>query len=212
MVIEHNFVTTLPPSQALTRAWEYLAPRGFERIDSQRFDIAATRWTTLEMRRGSKSAGRNVVKLPQTVRLEWDRGRITVAAAIEPFSAWGGSIFSGTNGISKAKRTKLHTDLLNAIALGLQQLLDCTGPMQNDYSRWDLAEKNIADAAHRRNIRSLVVIVVLVLLCAGLIAHSVEARDSQRQETQQLNPHPIQPSIVRKPPTLRLPHFHKSRR
>lgn len=92
MVVEHAFVTTLPPAEAMRRASEFLAARGYTLSPTagRAFAVAAPggadagRWTTLQVVRGkpTAAAARRIADLPQQVQLEWDRGRVTVAASI----------------------------------------------------------------------------------------------------------------------------------
>jgi hypothetical protein len=186
MVIEHTFVTTLEPNDTMRAAAEYLSARGFTRADpAAGFDVSGQpqAWTSLEMRRGKKKAARarNVLQLPQTVRLEWDRGRVNVALAIAANSAWGGGSALTVSGETpgKLKKMKLHTELLNSIALGLENHLAHDGSGNSDYTQWDTAEVAIRAAARRRFIRNTIIVVVflaLVITGVALLVMSANKR------------------------------------
>src|SRR6266550_777518 len=83
MLVEHAFITTLEASDALQLASRFLNARGFEAVAQNAFALGPGGWNVLEMTRGKRKAQRakSVVDLPQQVRLEWDRGRVTVAAS-----------------------------------------------------------------------------------------------------------------------------------
>ncbi|QOV88084.1 hypothetical protein [Humisphaera borealis] len=85
MVIEHTFVTTMPVGQALTTAGEFLSARGFQAQAETAFTMGGA-WQAIELLRGKAGAGsaKSLSELPQRVRLEWDRGRVVVAASIYP--------------------------------------------------------------------------------------------------------------------------------
>lgn len=85
MVIEHAFITTRESEDTLATASNYLAERGFVATDQRSFDMSG-RWTAIEMVRRNKSAARSasIAEQPMLVRVEWDRGRVSVAASITP--------------------------------------------------------------------------------------------------------------------------------
>src|SRR3712207_6576985 len=95
MVVEHVFVTTLEAPDALTRASEFLAAGGFVVQEQKAFPLGG--WNAVEVTRGKSNAARakSVEELPQRVRVEWDRGRVTVAAYIQAFGRASFNIGSG---------------------------------------------------------------------------------------------------------------------
>ncbi len=75
MVVEHEFVTAFEEVDAFD-AVEAALRTGY-------FAVAERHPGRLVMRRGMKKPhARNVADLPQTVRLDFDRGRIEIAAAV----------------------------------------------------------------------------------------------------------------------------------
>ena len=177
MVIEHTFVTTLDAPEALQAASSFLQERGFS-------TAAPTAPSSLEMRRGktNPARARSVAELPQSIRLDFDRGRIGVAVSITPSAAWGGRSWLNSEVEISAtdqkllKRMKLHTDMLMAIAGGLEQVLVHRAPADVAARHWAEAEEHIAVAARRHKRRNIVVATCLSLFVAaiiGLIVYSV---------------------------------------
>lgn len=95
MVVEHEFITTLEPGDALGRLAQFFGERGFAPCHASgrpAFPVeaaagSANAWSTLEFRRGRKTPRRvkHVGDLPQKLRVEYDRGRVQVAVLLEPY-------------------------------------------------------------------------------------------------------------------------------
>ena len=184
MITEHVFVTTMEADETMRAAMAFLRGRGFEAAAAPAFAVGQTRWDGIEMRRGRTNPERakSVSELPQTVRVEWDRGRVTIAAAITPSHAWGGThwgnigfgISAGATGVPK--KMVLHEQLLMAITTGLEDVLVRRADAATAGAAWDLAEASIADAARRaRRNRMILLVVVIVMVAAlgGLIAWAI---------------------------------------
>jgi hypothetical protein len=173
MVVEHVFVTTLDAPVALHLCTDYLQQRGFAAREQQTFPVGGE-WTATELTRGKKNAARakNVRDVPQTVRIEFDRGRVTVALAIGFNAAWGGGGF-GTVTEQPAKMA-LHARLLHVIAVGLERLLAHNGTGRPDYADWDATEAEILRAARKRRNRGLIllfaIVFVIVLIIVAIVA------------------------------------------
>ncbi len=108
MVVEHTFVTTLPPQEALKKASQFLARGGFVAKSQTAFALDQTAWTTIDVRRGKTTSTKSsaIPDLPQQIRLEWDRGRVSVAASI-----------------ADRHSVKKRSALLLSIVIGLENLL-----------------------------------------------------------------------------------------
>jgi len=178
VVIEHVFVTTLEAPQAMQTAMQFLASRGFERPDHAAFPMGGE-WNTLEMRRGKKKAARarSIAQLPQLAHVQWDRGRVTVVLTIEPSAAWGGSNVSFGLQVGAAtgnpKKMKVHTQMLTAIASGLEQVL-VRGALPDVAAQgWAAAEDEARRLARRRSTRNWIILGVIVALFAGVITLGV---------------------------------------
>jgi hypothetical protein len=175
MVIEHVFITTDDSTNALAKAAAYLTERGFtaERQDS--FSMEQEGWTALEMRRGKKNPARarSIHDLPQVVRVEWHRGRVTVALSISANAVWGGGGFGGAG--ERPKKMEMHRRLLMAIAQGLEQLLGHDHDGRADYMEWNAVETETRRLARRRAITMWTVLGILLLIVVGLIVIGIVA-------------------------------------
>ena len=78
MIVEHSFVTTLPAPDAFALAGSMLTARGFGPDGEP--TSQSHQW-----RRGRSSVARagSTLTLPQRIRMEFDRGRITIGAAVD---------------------------------------------------------------------------------------------------------------------------------
>ncbi len=109
MVIEHTFVTTKKSTDALREASTYLAARGFVADQSAGFSLDPAGWTSVELRRGRPTAGRRqrtLLNSAQQIRLEYDRGRLHIAASAPD--------------VGSVKRRQIY---LTALVRDLEQLL-----------------------------------------------------------------------------------------
>lgn len=180
MVVEHSFVTTLPESAAFERACSFLQARGFTPIQSP---VVSPSTAPLEFRRGktNPARARSVSELPQTVRVEFDRGRVSIAASITPSAHWGGSSFTQNElttkqaDITNPKRMKLHTDMLMGVVLGLEALIGRGVSEESAAQLWLVAERQIALAAHRRKRRNAIVLAGLVVFISAIIGLTIYA-------------------------------------
>ena len=76
MIVEHTFVTTLDTEEALARGEEYCSEAGF---------LVERTGQSLSCTRGPKA--RQSVrksKFEQSLKLDYDRGRVTIVAALQP--------------------------------------------------------------------------------------------------------------------------------
>ncbi len=170
MVVEHTFVTTLGLDAAMEQAWRLLTARGFATGTT-----GAPRASHLELRRGTAKAAqaKSVSELPQVVRMDFDRGRVTVAVSIEASATWGGA--SSWGGVSeRSQKMTLHARLLTAIANALEGFVARNLPAAEATAEWDDVERDVADAAQdiaRRKRRRLIILLsVLAMIVAGLVA------------------------------------------
>jgi hypothetical protein len=173
VVVEHELVTTLESTPALSAAATYLSEGGFVGQGGA-VAVGQQEWTTLDMTRGKKNVARakNVAELPQRVLINFDRGRVTVAASIQASQVWGGGGFAVSSGsVSESpKKMGLHRDLLLGIVSGLE--LAMTAPQVDGQARaqWVKAEAAILAEARKRSRRMVMALIVIVALFAGVIA------------------------------------------
>lgn len=168
MVIEHTFVTTRDAADIMQAAMHFLAARGFAQPAGPAAFPMGGEWKDLELRRGRKNAARakSVVELPQIARVHFDRGRVTVLLTIEASHAWGGSGggFQLTHGSIQGnpKKMQLHTQLLMAIATGLEDVLLHNTAPEVAIQSWDRAEQAAHAAAKKRRRRNAIIAVVVI--------------------------------------------------
>lgn len=155
MVVEHSFVTVLDRERALERAAVFLDAIGFQ---PQQREQA---W--LSMRRGKRSPHpRDLATLPQSVRLEFDRGRVTVAAGIMEFR----------------KVNQHHRDLMLSIVGGLEMLLAVDrSPAEARVSFDEASERITVDDRRRRRNRRITMAGLLALI-AAIVGLSIWALSS----------------------------------
>jgi hypothetical protein len=169
-------VTTLGSHEALTAASEFLSRGGFVAEADNAFRMGETKWTTLQMKRGRKSSARakDATECPQEIRLEWDRGRVSVAASIEPRAHRRGFYYGGVLGLAIAasqnrggKKTREYSDMMVAISQALDDLL-ARGVAPEEAGRdWFTNEANIKLKAKKARRRSWILLGVLFTLLIG---------------------------------------------
>jgi hypothetical protein len=185
LVIEHTFVTTLDSHDALALASDMLSRRGFESEGESGFQLGEG-WTTLQMRRGKKSASRakSLAECPQQVRLEWDRGRVSVAAVMEPWTrrrsfAIGPSIGGDVSITRNKKGTKDATDLMFALANGLERLLAEHQPAEEAIQEWATLEDAKVEQARKSRVRSWIFLGIFFAIIIGFIIFAVVMANSR---------------------------------
>ena len=171
MVIEHEFVTTLPPAAALAAAQRLLSDRGFSRDGASgesAFPVAAAggdapAWADLEMRRGKKrpTQVKAFADLPQAVRVEVDRGLVQLAAVVEPFR--------------KAK--PWHEQWLRSVAATVESAMTGAGAPAAG-TPVDLAEREINGDLRKAHRRRWVMAALLIFGVLALIGTAVTAANS----------------------------------
>ncbi|HEX8341609.1 MAG TPA: hypothetical protein VF624_11925 [Tepidisphaeraceae bacterium] len=179
VVIEHAFVSTRPQEYVLAAAEAYLRARGFEPSPGGE---GAAAGRAFEMRRGESKAhrARTIAGLPQRVSVEYDRGRVAVAATIEPSAKWGGGgsgSFTLTSGgvEGRPKHMVVHEQLLRAIVTGLQTLLAHDASGTPDYAAWDAAEAEAEALEARRKRRNGNALLIALAIVAALVVAAILA-------------------------------------
>jgi hypothetical protein len=176
LVIEHTFVTTLDSHDALALASDMLSRRGFVTEGESGFQLGEE-WTTLQMKRGKKSAARAKTpsECPQQVRLEWDRGRVTLAASIEPQSrrnrtfAFGGVIGYGLYAMRNKRATAEATDMMMVISTSLENLLVQNLPAEEAGKAWFAQEDLQLEKARKARVRSWIYLGIFLAIVAAFI-------------------------------------------
>jgi len=158
MVVEHSFITRMGPDETMRTALDYLREHGFANAEPVGFRLAGDPWTSLKVHRGGKVTARTAVAdLPQVVHLEWDRGRVNVAASIE---------------VPK-KELRDHSQLLISITLALEELLAAEMPSVEAGREFRQVEIELARAREqqrrRHRNRSIIMVSFVVLALAIMV-------------------------------------------
>jgi len=155
MVVEDTFVTTLESEEALCRAHTLLSSIGFTTPPQRGIPMAGTAWTTLEMKRGRKQARNHycAADCPQRLRVEWDRGRITLANSMET--------------IRKPKAP--HKEIALGVARGVEDLLCRQTPIEDCHRTLAEMEGRIRKAHRRKAALVWIILLIFIAACVGLI-------------------------------------------
>jgi hypothetical protein len=159
MVVEHTFITTLEAEPTMRAALAFLQQFGFVPGGPGGFRLANDPWTSLNVRRGKSSVSKaaNAVELPQTVRLEWDRGRVTVAAAME----------------LPNKQLPIHQSMLINITLALEEILARHLPPEMAGQSLRHMEALLVDEARRKRRRRTTTLIVILVLVVALVTFAI---------------------------------------
>lgn len=156
MLAEHEFVTTRDARTVFADLLRILYQLGFE-PEQQTDDF-------IIVRRGKKTAARarNITELPLRIRIEFDRGRVTVAASLE----------------TRRKPGPLHREMILAL-IGAVESTGNGADMTTAQAEYDLVHQRIEDDAARRRRRTVIVVVVallvIVAMCAGVLKLAASA-------------------------------------
>jgi hypothetical protein len=171
MVVEHQFITTLEAADALRLASQFLAERGFEARAQGAFALGGgDAWNVLEMARGKKNPRRakSVVEYPQMLRMEWDRGRVTVAVSSTSYQESRSDYFGRR---TTGKAAQWQQQALLAVATHLQQLLEARADSAAVVASLAAQENELHELHRRRQRRSMwTTVIVLVVIFGGVIA------------------------------------------
>ncbi len=155
MIVEHQFITTLPPDDYTMLATAFLRDIGFTAHSDEHHSVIG--------RRGKSGAtyAKSADQLPQNVRLSYDRGRVNVAVSVETAKL-------------KLKNTQPYA---LAIATGLERILAHLEPMDESVMTARQAANALSeDFRSRKQFRLglvLAVVGVIVLLLFGCIIFAI---------------------------------------
>lgn len=176
MVIEHTFVTTVDASQALGLAVSLLSHAGF--VASQPAppvsDLPALypgpALNVVEMTRATVGQKGSVPCL-QNVRLEFDRGRVTIAATIFPSTGTRPSMSATSDVTGPSAIERPFADAMMALALALDQALAQGMPIEQALEPWKALDAllTVRVASRRKTVRrcALCVCAVLAMISVG---------------------------------------------
>jgi len=175
VVAEHSFITTMDGPEAIRAALQFLQQGGFATEPQTAFPLDNT-WNVLEVRRGKvgRVTRKAIADWPQRVRIEWDRGKVDVAAMITPPAqrTWNPRLTnSGAPKLSKGQQAAAEAYLL-AIATSLELLLSRRADKAQ--SIWvqleGLMQQERTDCRRRGRWRLAITLIFFALCIAGVIA------------------------------------------
>jgi hypothetical protein len=155
MVVEHTFITTLEATDAIDAAGNLLRSRGFTALPRSASPVPPP-WNVLEMRRGRgvPDRAKSILELPQFVRMEWDRGRVVVAASITPYVTMGRQRVPGAMRSCRIDaRQPDQEHLLVALVGALETLLAHGRPADESVTALAAIENHLHDKARRARRR-----------------------------------------------------------
>jgi hypothetical protein len=176
MVVEHIFITTLERIEALSRAAQFLNSRGFQASPQAAFALGGEGWSVVEMTRGKKNPARakSAVELPQQIRLEWDRARVTVAASSTSMHESRATTSIGGRGRKRIARDQQA--ILTAIVTALQDLLEAQlDPAQLSSTNAAFEGQIHATERSRRKRNAIIGFSILAIFIGILVALGINA-------------------------------------
>ena len=184
MLVEHTFVTTMDAAEALAAVSDLLRARGFAPDDPPGRAAAgagpvppSASPNMLELRRGKKNPARakSALELPQHVRVEWDRGRVVVAASTLP-RTWAGRQYppGGWRTVPASKVQPDQAAMLTAVAEAIELRLAYREPPERCLVRLDQVEAEVRVTSAARRRKNQIVgwsVVVLLFSAVGVIIY-----------------------------------------
>jgi len=170
MVIEHIFITTLEAPEALQRAAQFLNSRGFQATPQAAFAMGGQAWSVLEMTRGKKNPSRakSVVELPQQIRMEWDRGRVTVAASSTSLQESRSTTIGKKSG---ARMARNQQTVLTGLVMSLQELLEAQREFDTVAATNAALEGQLHAADRSRRRRNMIILLTIFGAFIALITY-----------------------------------------
>jgi hypothetical protein len=183
LIIEHVFITTLEGAEAMRLAAELLGRGGFAALPAAGFAPVSAPGSpgsvgsadrSIDMSRGRPAGkAKSVGELPQRVRVDFDRGRVTVAASIEYYEPGSFTIGSRREPPPHSPKVRPHIELMHAIIGGLEAALSRGMTIDDAVRPWAELEARLREDGRRRRLRrniilwsvfgSIVLLIVLVI-------------------------------------------------
>lgn len=176
MVIEQVFVSTVPQQELLRRAEDLLATQGFGAV-SGTVPGGDEAPRSVEMRRGGRKQPRCALELLQSVRIEYDRGRVTVAASTSSGGVGGSSLsfrltyYRPLGGNDRELQQALLTALTRMVESAARPEADPQGALADLFA----AEVAIREDLRERRKRHVALIVIAVVMLIVLMFMSALA-------------------------------------
>jgi hypothetical protein len=171
MVVEHTFITTLEAADAIGAAGNLLRSRRFTALPQSASPVPPP-WNVLEMRRGRDVPDRakSILELPQFVRIEWDRGRVVVAASITSNVTMGRQRVPGAmTSVRIDARQPDQENLLVALVGALEMLLAHRRPADESLTALAEIENHVHDKARRARRRQWLILGGVLLAFTAFV-------------------------------------------
>jgi hypothetical protein len=158
MIVEHAFITTKEEAEVEATARDLLSMLGFSPAVTP--EGTADRLEFSRGRRHARQAIYNLERQPQRVRIEFDRGKVTVAASIEPHG----------------KPHDLHRELLLTLATFIEARVAAGADPTPLRERWDDLHGRIRGHNRRARLPRNIILVLLGLCLAAMVVVVALAR------------------------------------
>lgn len=155
MLMEHSFVTTLSQSQA----WE-LAENALFTLGFSRSNVRGDSGICFQRGVSSPAKASKISDLPQEVRMEFDRGRVNLAASVR----------------LHRKASQLHRDMLITLARVLEQVVGQGTGIELARATWDSLEASIERSARNATRTKFVIVAFLAVFIIVVLASAMISR------------------------------------
>lgn len=154
MIVEHSFVTTLEQDVAMQAMHDLLTPLGFASAPVPK-DVFHLDWS-----RGASEPYKSsfVLKRPQRVRAEFDRGRMTIAASART---------------ARNAEEKLFEPLMLALATAAEAHVGKGEPIESALVPVRAANEVLRRKDRRRMILIIILLALPVMLIVGAIVAAI---------------------------------------
>jgi hypothetical protein len=152
MIVEHAFITTRDGAEVQASARDLLSMLGF----SPTGPSGPARPDHLDLSRGRRHARQAVYRLelqPQRVRIEFDRGRVTVAASIEPHG----------------RPDNLHRELLVMLATLIEERVVGGADPAELRARWEELHARIQGYNRKKRLPRDIILALLILFFVAVV-------------------------------------------
>ena len=152
MIVEHAFITTRDSAEVQASAGDLLSMLGFSPTSHSGPEPPEH----LDLSRGRRHARQAVYRLemqPQRVRIEFDRGRVTVAASIEPHG----------------RPHDLHRELLVLLATLIEERVARGADRAELRVRWEDLHDRIQGYNRKKRLPRDIILALLILFFVAVV-------------------------------------------
>ena len=160
MIVEHAFISTRDSAEVQASARDLLSMLGFSPTETS----GPATPDCLDVSRGRRHARQAVYRLdeqPQRVRVEFDRGRVTIAASIEPHG----------------RPHDLHRELLLLLASLIERRVAGGANLAELRTPWENLDERIRRYNRKRRLpRDIIIVALCLIVVAAVVAGILSAR------------------------------------